>query len=382
MKILLTSDWYEGVTNGLVTSQETLMEGLQNLGHEVRLLTLSDRFLHPMVKGSYYYLPSIKANFIYPEARFGFPYRPRIRRSIRAFRPDIVHSQTEFAAFSLGRAICRDLHLPHIHTLHTLYDHYTHYISPNPRLGRWAIQRFMKSRLAKVDGLIVPTQKTLQEAQAYQPKAPMKVIPTGIKLDAFRPTLPPQDLRASLGLEPDHVAVLHVGRLGREKNLPSVLQAFRTLSHPKAHLVLVGDGPYRQRLEKMVQDMDLEAKVTFVGRIPHDHIPKYYQAGDLFVSASQSETQGLTFVEALASGLPVLCYADPCLDQVISNGVNGYQALDQKDFTSRLQLLLDQPEVRLRLAHQAQKGAVEAFSQEAFTQRVLAFYQESIDALR
>ena len=144
-------------------------------------------------------------------------------------------------------------------------------------------------------------------------------------------------------------------------------------------LLLVGDGPDRKRLESIAQELGLTAPdVVFAGMVPAEQVADWYQLGDLFVSASTSETQGLTYAEALAAGVPVLCRADPCLLGVVRDGENGWQYHDEADFRARLEDFLAHPQNREALRRAARETG-EEYSAQRFAQRVEAIYLEQVE---
>ena len=114
--------------------------------------------------------------------------------------------------------------------------------------------------------------------------------------------------------------------------------------------------------------------MIFAGMVAPEEVPDWYRLGDLFVSASSSETQGLTYIEALAAGVPALCRADPCLEGVIQDGENGWQYRSTEEFRQRLEAFLAHPETHETLRRQAAESA-EQFSAQRFAQRVEKIYQ-------
>jgi len=144
----------------------------------------------------------------------------------------------------------------------------------------------------------------------------------------------------------------------------------------------VGGGPWRAKLEELALELGLTAPdVIFTGMVPQEEIQDWYRMGELFVSASTSETQGLTYVEALAAGVPALCRADPCLEGVIRNGENGWQYLGEEDFLGKLECFFRDEDLRARMTAAALTSA-EDFSAERFAQRVETVYREQIEAHR
>ena len=143
-------------------------------------------------------------------------------------------------------------------------------------------------------------------------------------------------------------------------------------------LLLVGDGPHRAALETQVRELGLSDRVRFAGMVPREQVPDYYRAGDLFVSASSSETQGLTYLEALSCGLPALCLRDECLAGVIVDGVNGWQFRDGAEFRTALHRFLCDEELRQELSQNAAETARQEFSSQAFAARVAAVYAQAL----
>ena len=185
-------------------------------------------------------------------------------------------------------------------------------------------------------------------------------------------------LKASLNIPQEHTVLVFVGRLAEEKNLSELLRFRANLGPGGVTLLLVGDGPDRQRLEAEAAALGLETPdVVFAGMVAAEQIADWYQLGDLFVNASTSETQGLTYAEALAAGVPVLCRADPCLVGVVREGENGWQYRGEADFRRKLDNFLAHPHRREQISRQARQSA-EEYSAKRFAERVEAIYLEQI----
>ena len=309
MKILITTDWYTPAVNGVVTSVKNLQRELERRGHEVRILTLSQS-LHSWSRDGVTAIGSVNAGRIYPGARLRTAMAGRWVRELMDWRPDVIHSQCEFSTFFLARRIAEELDVPLVHTYHTVYEDYTHYFSPSVRWGRCAVAAFSRWVAAQVDGMIAPTGKVRGLLQGYGVRCPVFVVPTGIDLRRFQQEGDPMRravLRASLGIPAENTVLVCVGRLAEEKNIQELLKLRASLGSRPVTLLLVGDGPDRPRLEQVAHDLRLEAPaVIFAGMVPPEEVPEWYRLGDLFVSASSSETQGLTYIEALAAGVPAL----------------------------------------------------------------------------
>ena len=381
MKILITSDWYLPAVNGVVTSVKNLRQELERRGHEVRILTLSQN-THSSQQNGVTALGSIPAGLIYPGARLRTALGGKWIRELVEWGPDVVHSQCEFSTFFLARRIAGELGIPLVHTYHTVYEDYTHYFSPSVHFGKKAAAIFTRWVARQTDCLIAPTGKVRMLLQGYHVTPPVFVAPSGIDLSRFQKEPDPLRcavLRASLGIPQDRAILVFVGRLAEEKNLEELLRFRANLGPGGVTLLLVGDGPYRRRLEESAASLGLEAPdLVFTGMVPPEQVMEWYQLGNLFVNASTSETQGLTYAEALASGLPVLCRADPCLTGVVRDGENGWQYRDEADFRRKLENYLSQPHHWERMSRCARQSA-EEFSAERFAEQVETIYYEQIE---
>lgn len=382
MKILLTTDWYAPAVNGVVTSVLNLRRELERRGHEVRVLTLS-RTARTEEKDAVTYLGSIPAGLVYPGARLRTALAGRYVRRLVAWRPDVVHSQCEFSTFSLARRIAQEVGAPLIHTYHTVYEDYTHYFSPSVRLGRTAAALLTRWVAAQTSCILAPTGKVRLLLEDYGVESPVFVVPSGIDLRRFRREPDPWRtavLKAGMGIPQENLVLVSVGRLAAEKNLEELLD-LRARLDGGVTLLIVGDGPNRARLEERAAELGLAAPaVVFAGMVPPEQVGDWYQLGDLFVSASTSETQGLTYAEALAAGVPALCRADPCLGGVIRDGENGWQYRDTADFMRRLEEFRSHPQWRERMKAAARRSA-ESFSAEEFARRAEEIYRGQLERM-
>lgn len=382
MKVLITTDWYKPAVNGVVTSVVSLANGLTALGAEVRILTLSSS-MRSCTVGNVTYLASIGVGKIYPDARLRTLTSGRYIRELVEWRPDIVHSQCEFSTFFLARRISELCACPLVHTYHTVYEDFTHYFSPSVRFGKYMAAAFSRTILEKTDSVIVPTGKVRDMLRRYGVETPVTVIPSGLELSRFE-TLPDEQersaLRASLGIGKDDKVLLFLGRLAREKNVDELLELIARESDPHIRLLLAGDGPHRTQLEEKAKACSLGNRVVFTGMIKPCEAAMYYALGDVFISASRSETQGLTYIEAMAAGLPLLCRDDPCLANVIQDGVNGLTYTDEATFSEKLHWLMDNGALCHMLGEAARETVRQSFSSGKFAQCVLSEYRALIQS--
>lgn len=283
----------------------------------------------------------MNASRIYPGARAVCPPCRGIGE-ILAWKPDLIHSQCEFSSFLIAKWIGEKLRIPIVHTYHTVYEDYTHYFSAGRPWGKQAAALFSRFILERTDRVIVPTKKVAGLLAGYGVDRPMEVIPTGIRTERFVPIRSGSGakeqqaersrIRQSLGIGEEKTVLLALGRLAKEKNLEELITFFGRLDEPGMELVIAGDGPERKALEALAGQQKGRERIHFAGMIPFEETPAWYRAADLFVCASRSETQGITYLEALSAGLPVICRKDECVEGIVMDGLNGCVYENWMDF--------------------------------------------------
>ena len=211
---------------------------------------------------------------------------------------------------------------------------------------------------------------------------PIHVVPSGIALEQHKERITDEERRqkrAELGIPEGNTVLLNLGRLGTEKNLQELVELFSVVvaHNPRLTLLLVGDGPARKDLEEQAERLGVSRNVLFTGMVDPSEVHKYYQLGDVFVSASTSETQGLTYVEAAANGLPLLCRRDPCLDGVLVEGCNGYEYEAQDEFCELLDTILQNPDW-CRAAGEQSTRIAEHFDKSHFAEQIEDVYEAVI----
>ncbi|MBV7274023.1 glycosyltransferase family 4 protein [Clostridium sp. PL3] len=379
MKIGLFTDTYYPQINGVATSVLMLKENLERLGHQVYVFTTTDPKAEKK-ETNVYRVPSIP--FV-SERRVGVFYNHRLAKLIKELDLDLIHTHTEFSLGIFGRTIAKELNIPFLHTYHTIYEDYTHYIVKLAALApiaKMAARKLSLNFCNSADEVIVPTDKVKELLLSYEIKQNISVIPTGIKLDKFSKYNYDSEaicnLRTSLGIGVEDKCLLYVGRISKEKNIEEILISMKSYLKDKegVKFVLIGDGPEKSNLEDMARELGIYKQTIFAGERPWDEIGMYYQIGDVFISASQSETQGLTYIEALASGLPVVAKADKCLEGVVQNNVNGYTFHDQEEFLRSLDSILYNNLLKKNLSHEAIEST-KKFSVENFAYTVEELYK-------
>lgn len=376
MKILITTDWYKPVVNGVVTSVLNLTEQLERHGHEVKVLTLS-RNCHSYKEGNVIYAGSVGMGKIYPQARVKIPVvAGEYMEELLKWRPDLIHSQCEFSTFFLAKRIAGELNIPIIHTYHTMYEDYTHYFSPQKTWGRSLVQLMTRKLSDQVDAMIAPSGKIEGILEDYRVSCPVSVIPSGIDTEKYRKRIDDgsrKALQKQYDIKENETVLVYIGRMAKEKNIEELLWYQKSVQK-YAKLILVGDGPYRQTLEEKANEYGVTDSVIFTGMVSPDEVARYYQIGELFVSASTSETQGMTYDEALAGGVPLLCRKDDCLKEVIVEDKNGWQYENVSMYIECIQKWKEFSEDEKRNIRNTAVKTADQFSSESFAKQVEQVY--------
>lgn len=381
MKILITTDWFATETNGVVTSVKNLAEELNKKGHDVRILTLSDsRYSHR--EGSVYYIRSIPLK-VYPGVRMPLSYRHRLIKELIEWKPDVIHSQCEFFSFQFALYISKKTGAPLVHTYHTLYEQYVGYVMPSRRIGEKVVKTFSRRRLKKVQKVVAPTSKVEDALVGYGLRNDISVVPSGISLEQHQVRITHeerQNKRHELGISDDQLVLINLGRLGNEKNLSELMEFFAKAQKNNKNLVflIVGDGPAKEELERQAKELGVADKVIFTGMVKPTEVQMYYQLGDVFVSASTSETQGLTYVEAAANGLPLLCRQDLCLKDVLAEGENGFDYTSEEEFMEKLDVLAEDENLRSEAGKKSEEIAA-SFDKSAFGEAIEDVYLDVVN---
>lgn len=380
MKILITADCYTPTINGVVTSILNLETELRRLGHDVKILCPSENF-HSSESENVYRIGSVGVGRIYSGARAALRISQSHLQKLIDWKPDIIHSQSEFSSFIMAKRIAAEVNCPIVHTYHTVYENYTHYFSPSITLGRKAVILMTKRILRHTKAVIAPSQKIERLLKDYGIAQPIKVIPTGLRLKKFSDEISVNiinELKAKLGIQLKSRVLITVGRAAKEKNIDELIRYFKRLDIENTVFVIVGGGPYLDALKDLAYAENISDKMIFTGAVEPENIAAYYRLGDIFLSASQSETQGLTYIEALASGLPAVCRRDDCLNDVITNGKNGGQYTDFKEFSELIRTFLFNDELYKSMSEKAVQTA-QKYSAEKFAKDVETVYMEILE---
>lgn len=379
MRIGFFTDTYFPQVSGVATSIRTLKNELEKQGHEVYIFTTTDpdadEFEKDIVR-----MPSVP--FIsFTDRRIvvrGLWFAYQIAKELEL---EIIHTHTEFGTGFLGKMVANRLRIPVIHTYHTMYEDYLHYIANGKVVRPSHVKHFIKMFVNHSTGVVCPSKRVVDTLKRYEVDVPMRIIPTGIDVSRFsRPDITKKDtdqLRDKLGLHTDDLMILSLSRISYEKNIHVIVQQFPEvlMSYPNARLVIVGKGPYHEDLEELSRQLGVEDYIQFTGEVPHEDVAYYYHAADYFVSASTSETQGLTYAEAIASGTQCIVEGNDYLNQLLNDESLGITFEQDADFSESFVSYVQQ---QIAIDPRVQQKKLMEISAERFGDEMIKFYQEMI----
>jgi len=308
--------------------------------------------------------------------------RGPLRRALGAelaAKIDLVHVQTPFIAHYAGVRFAREHGLPVVATYHTFFEDYLHHYVPIlPRgIGRFLARRFTLSQCDDVAALISPSAPMREALLAYGVQVPIEVLPTGLPAETFIRG-DGAKFRARFDLPADRPLLLYVGRVAYEKNIDFLLRMFVRVRarRPDALFVIAGEGPALGHLNRLARELGVAEHVRFIGYLDRNtDLPNCYAAGDVFVFASRTETQGLVLLEAMAQGTPVVSTAELGTRSILTEGCGAFVVReDEVEFTDgvlqALAVKAGDPRRAQLLAH------AETWASQAMARKLVAFYEK------
>lgn len=387
MRIAIFSDTYTPDINGVATSTKILKDELINHGHEVLVVTSelpSESDYEDDPNDNILRVPGLEIQALYGYRACNI-YSFKGMKEIKSMNIEVIHVQTEFGIGIFGRIVGEALNIPVVYTYHTMWADYSHYVNP---INSTAIDGLIKkaiTRISKFYGdksaeLIVPSIKTKEALEKYGLHKNMHIIPTGLELDKFDPKNKDDKLinqiKEKYGIK-DQFIVTFLGRIAKEKSIDVLIDAMKEIVKENDNILclIVGGGPYLDELKELVKDDQIEKYIIFTGPKLSQEVPSYYHLSNVFVSASVTETQGLTYIEAMASGIPAVARYDQNLENVIIDGVNGYFFKETNELVSILLNMMNSD--CSKMAREAYLHAMK-FSSEVFYEKVIDVYKLAI----
>jgi 1,2-diacylglycerol 3-alpha-glucosyltransferase len=378
MRVLFVSDVYFPRVNGVSTSIRTFRSDLTRLGVETTLVVPAYPQAADDADPTILRVPSGGVPLDPEDRRFhGGPLR-RVLDARLASRIDLVHIHTPFIAHYAAARFAREHGLPVVATYHTFFEDYLHHYVPilPRRIGRALARRFTRSQCRDVAALISPSAPMRDALLAYGVTTPIEVLPTGLPAESFIRGDGAR-FRDRFNLPMEQPLLLYVGRVAYEKNIDFLLRMFAKLRarRPEAVFVIAGEGPARDSLTRLSRELGVADSVRFIGYLDRrTDLPDCYAAGDAFVFASRTETQGLVLLEAMAQGTPVVSTAELGTRSILTPDCGAFVVPeDEEHFAVAVQQALELP------ADAPQRSRVrahaESWASQSMAKKLVMFYE-------
>lgn len=388
MKVAIFTETYYPFISGVVTHIETVKKGLESRGHQVMIVTMDPRAEEHYVSDGVLYCPAREMKRLYGYG-VANPINLKRFKIVQDFDPDIIHIQTEFTMGIFGMFCARRLKKPVVYTLHTSYDDYLFYVAPHKvfqdHLAKPVAHTYFRHLAKDATEVIGPSVKVVAFLRRCGVERHINVIPNIVDLSIFLPeNVSAQDIQAArkdLGLNPGDTAVLFVGRLGREKSIDMLIEHFKAAvgGRKDCKLFIVGDGPEFGHLQTLINHLEMRDQVKMLGKMDHSKLPPYFHACDLFATASISEINSISMLEAMASGLYVLQRLDIYNRDQIKEGVNGDLFTDKEGFVRLMSEHLALTPAQREERRKAVNMSTRSYGPKEFTDAVINVYERAID---
>jgi 1,2-diacylglycerol 3-alpha-glucosyltransferase len=362
MKVAFFTDTYYPQTNGVVKSIDICSKKLRERGHEVHIFcpegAKKDKYTHTV--------PASRFRN-YPEYRVGMP-NMSIIEEVRKIRPDVIHVHSPFTVGLMGMSIARILGIPTVSTYHTMISEYLSYAGSSA--FKDVADSYSKFFFGRSSVIIVPSGPIEKMFKGYRLKRPIRVLPTPLEIGIVK--------RKDRGNKA--FTILHVGRLCAEKRIDFVLRAFENFRNiTDSKLIITSDGPDRKRLEGACKSLGIEDDVTFTGYVSDRELIRLYSTADAFVSASDTETQGLVVLEAMACGCPVVVRNALGFKDFVEDRRNGMLFGTEEELIGGLEALREDQTLRRRIVAGGD-STVKKFDASKYAESIESIYKESIHA--
>ncbi|CAM4206684.1 glycosyltransferase family 4 protein [Acinetobacter pragensis] len=305
LKIAVVTETWPPEINGVALSLLQLCKGLQQQGHKILLIRPQQKMGCSQFSPNKECLVMAQAIPRYPSLKFGWPQFLKVSSAIDDFTPDVVHVVTEGPLGLAALQAAKAKNIPVSSGFHSAFQDFSRFFDLAFLLK--PIQRYLCWFHNNTQLTCVPSKDTAQTLQDLGVHCPMAVVGRGVDVECFNPKYASGQLRQRWGADEQTAVLLYVGRLSPEKEVNVIIHAFiarQKVSRQKTVLVIVGDGPEREKLQRLSQS----APVIFMGSLSGHQLSEAYASADAFVFASQLETFGNVVLEAMASGLPVVAY--------------------------------------------------------------------------
>ncbi|MCI6789100.1 MAG: glycosyltransferase [Mollicutes bacterium] len=387
MRIAIFTDTFTPEINGVATSCASLFNTLKKYGHEVYLFTTGEKTAINKeenlirIKGA-----ELKKLYGY---RLVFPRNKKSMDELKKIKFDIIHVNTEYGVGLIGYSAAKRFKIPLVYTYHTMLENYTYYITHGWKLfdffSKKLLRKLTKRYVNNATEIIAPSVATKEYLQSLKINKYINVVPTGFDFSRYLNASNNKDeinkLKKELNISDDTKIFLCLGRVAKEKSFDVLVRYFynyMSKNNVKAKLLIVGDGPYFKDLKKLVDYEHIGEDVIFTGKIPQDEVQNYYALADIYLNASVTETQGLTYMEAMASKVILLTKEADFLKNVVIDKKNGFYFNNQDEFNDKVNYILKLNESQKAAIINAALKTIDYYSDENFYKNIMIAYNRAL----
>lgn len=386
MRPIIFSDTFPPEINGVATSAGTLYQAFKKHGDPIMVCTTNFYGNEMNLDGDILRLPGFRMKMY--DYRIAGLYSSKGMKILSRFKPDVVHIQTDAGIGQFGFLLASQLRIPVVYTFHTALEDYTYYATRGyfDRLAKGVVRSYVRFKSIESSEFITPSLKTMEYMRSIGVDAYINVIPTGVDFSKFAKEnvdlVKVKEIRRQHGIDDDTFVILSLGRVAKEKSIDICLKGYaKYLSNNpsvKTVFVIVGGGPALDDLKELCKSLNIEDHVKFFGPVSPNETPLYYQVGDMFVSASITETQGLTFMEAMASNVLLLARYDDTLSSTIRDGKNGFFFIDENDMADKIDKIIRLSPLEKDMIRAEAINSLSEYSIDKFYERVKKVYERAI----
>jgi len=382
MKIALFSDTYAPEINGVAIHVAALKEGLESLGHEVLVVTTNPKNNDTFQEHGVLHCPSIKLKRIYGYG-LSMPINMKQYQIIKKFNPDVIHIHTEFGIGLFGILVSKMLKRPVIYTLHTIYDDYVYYVVP--KTGQRIFYKYIRSLYKRATVITGPSPKSHEYLINAGLHRNVEIIPNPVDVDRFSienvSTEDIDNVKKTYNIPDDAFVGCIISRVGKEKSIDVLLNYIEKYSkvNKNFRFLIVGDGPAKADLEQQAKKLGINNVVIFTGKISNNKLLPYYAACDVFLTASLSDTNSISMLEAMSMGLPIIQRNDPINEGQVIENVNGFIFNDENNFIEKLNKVYKMTsEERAELKNKVRNSVIHSNTKNNMAAKIVDVYTHAI----
>ena len=384
MNIILFSDTYEPELNGVATSVTTLSRILKENGHNVYVVTTNPFSKKVTFKNNVIRVPGIRLKSLYNYILASITNK-KVMKILKGIDADILHVNSDFSIAQIAYLYKRHSKAALVYTYHTMYEDYTYYITKGfmDRTSKWIIREYSLATCDKANVVISPSYKTLNYLRKIGVSKYIGVIPTGIDTTRFINYQVDENRKKEFfeqhNIPSDAKIMLSLGRVAKEKGIDELLENYKDLCEIRndVYFVIVGNGPDIDHFKKKAVELGVADKTKFIGAVPYSDIDFYYSIGHVFVNASVSETQGLTYLEAMASKKIILAKYDSNLTELIVDGQNGFFYEKKEEFLKKICQIFDNYDTYYSVMVKNMIESVDKLSLKNFYTNIMEVYEKA-----